>query len=147
MLLNTLNDEHVSEPRITERWFRSRLDLPTAESKLYHVIEQLYPGVYIEGPRMRIPSGPFMGSWRRPDFAASLITGRMRRGQRTLPDDAHVEVRLYGEQDGTTVLIGISALGQDRPWRIEERMLTEFALQWESADPSLTQEPSPGYAI
>ena len=147
MLLNSANDKHLNEPRITERWFHCRLDLPTAESRLYHLLEQLYPGAYIEGPRMRIPSGPFMGSWRRPDFAASLITGHMRPGQPWLPNDAHIEVRLYGEPDGTTVLIGISVLGQNRARHIEEKMLNEFAQIWAAQDPSLTQVTDPEYAI
>jgi hypothetical protein len=148
LLFNSANDKHIDEPRITERWFRCQLDLPKAEGRLYRVLDQLYPGAYIEGPRMRIPSGPFMGSWRRPDFGASLITGHMRPGKPWLPNDAQIEVRLYGEPNGTTtVLIGISVLGQNRPWTSEEKMLDEFTQLWQAGDPSLTQVTDPEYAI
>jgi hypothetical protein len=147
MLLNSANDKHLNEPRITERWFRCRLDLPAAEARLYRVLGQLYPGAYIEGPRMAVPSGPFMGSWRRPDFGASLITGHMRPGYPWLPMDAHIEVRLYGEPDGTTVLMGIGVLGRNRASLTEEKMLTGFARRWEADDPSLTQVTDPEYAI
>jgi len=144
---NEPGDKHLDEPRITERWLGCRLDLPAAEGRLYHVLGQLYPGAYIEEPRMRIPSGPFMGSWRRPDFSASMITGHMRPGYPYLPNDALIEVRLYGEPDGTTVLIGISVLGQNRARPIEERMLDDFEQRWRSEGGTLARENDPEYAI
>jgi hypothetical protein len=133
--------------RLSERWFASMLGWGEAQGRLEAVLYSLSGDSHLDGPRLVDPAGPFARYRRTPDFAASMITGRM---DASLPSatDAHIEVRLYDEGDICTLYVGIAALACRRPERTEQRLLADFARLWRrSGDTSLVTIERCDYAI
>ena len=133
--------------RLSECWFHCRLDRDEAQARLEAVLYSLSGDSHLDGPRLVDRAGPFARYRRTPDFAASLITGRM---DASLPiaTDAQIEVRLYDEGDQCTLYLGIAALACRHPERTERRMLAEFARLWHrGGDNSLIPIERRDYAI
>jgi len=133
---------------LSERWFSTGLDQPTARCFMEYVLDAMFGEQHLDPPRLTDPSGPFVSNRRRPGFGASLITGR--GGQRTGSGapDAHIEVRLYPERVGTTVYLGVAALCCQHPRRWESRLLDAFERNWRAVgDDGLYRVRPPAYGI
>lgn len=146
--LDRLGERH--RPSLSERWLSTALDKPVARGYIEFVLDVMFGAGYLDPPRLTDPTGPFVRNRRRrPGFGASLITGRGGRGSRATAPDAHIEVRLYAEDDGsTTVYLGVAALCCRHPRRWEARLLDAFERRWQTlGDTSLRPVASPGYAI
>src|SRR5690349_10677105 len=150
---------------LSERWFGTRLVVPAARLHLERVLDTMFGVGHLDPPRLADPAGPFAGA-RRPDFGASVITGRDERPGRVIraaraawsgrvartplghEPDALIEVRLYAEPDRSTVYLGVAALCCQHPDRWEGRLLAAFERCWQaSGDVSLYPTRHPGYGI
>jgi len=135
--------EHSNRPML-ESWFSTELDLSAAERHLADVLYTLYHEDRLEAPRL--VDRTLHGSVR-PDFAASLITGRVNGEEKLVSEDALIEVRLYATDTRCTLYLGIAVLGRNRPRRHERALLVDYVRTWQEGDPSLAEIPACDYGI
>ncbi len=150
-LMDRGSEEYGADPprgRLSQRWFTTLLGMGAAEHHLKRVLYALSGDTDLDGPRLVDRDEPYKASRRRPDYAASVITGRVNGSGAVFPVDAQVEVRLY-DVDGWSVLyVGIAVLGRNHPDLLERELLAQFARQWHhQGDLSLTRTPPRDYAI
>lgn len=135
---------------VSSGWYRTDLGFAAARETLRATMGQLKVGQFTPANDFFTgTSDPMEAHRRMPDLAAQIDNWGLRKHRNVLPTaDAVLHLRLYEEDDGTTVAAVLGGnLGIFGTEKKQTRWNTTFAEIWARLDGSLRAIEHPGYLL